>query len=334
MPQYTIRAGRQGDAYRAAIMLPSRHGEIVVSASVPFAATRELQQYLRAALLSDSVGCGCVGGIADVAQLAHAQGVGGIWETVGPLAQAGISAIPIPGAGLLAQALPALMDLFGAGPPPPRFDPNRPATLPPGGSPENLRRILQFVGVREGMPRDEAARRLSAGRANRWNRTDFDDAEHLEQALEAGPVNVARVVARATPGAPAGVPTAPQPRARMDGPPLPAQASALAQLATGALSAPQASAQMAGNAALLGAAQALRAAPELFEGAPDFAALMRGTLDAADTLIGGELLGVPSLVARLDRSDRAAQSDPRVAEYLRAARGLHSWMHDDAGGVR
>lgn len=325
---YTIRAGRQGDAYRTAILLPSRHGEIVFSASVPHAAMRALQQHLRTALLSEDVGCGCVGGVADVAELAHAHGVGGIWETVAPLAQAGISALPIPGAGLLGQALPALLDLFGAGPPPPRFDPNRPATLPAGGSPENLRRILEFVGVREGMSREEAARRLSAGRANRWNRTDFDDAEHLERALEPGPVVIARVVARATPGAPPPIAMPRPPAPRLDGPALPAQASALAQLATGALSPERAAAQMAGNAALLGASQALRAAPELFEGAPDFAALMRGALDAGDTLVGGELLGVPPLVARLARSQRAAQSDPRVAEYLRAAQGLHQWMHE------
>lgn len=328
---YSIRAGRKGDTYRAAIMLPSQHGEVIFSAAVPTAAMIALRDHLRTALLSTDVGCGCVGGVADVAELAHAQGVGGIWETVAPLAQAGISAIPIPGAGILAQALPALVNLFGGGPPPPRFDPNRPATLPPGGSPENLRRILQFVGVREGMPRDEAARRLSAGRANRWNRTDFDDAEHLEQALEAGPVNVARLVARAAPGAPPPVAMArPVAPARFDGPALPAQASALAQLATGALAPEQAAAQLAGNAALLGASQALRTAPSLFVDAPDFAALMRGTLDAGDTLVGGELLGVPTLVQRLARSERAAMRNPRVAQYLDAARGLHAWMHEQA----
>lgn len=325
--KYSIRSGRDGSTYRAAIALPSRHGEMIFSAAVPVAAAEHLREGLRR-MVRDEVGCGCVGGIADVYQLADGAQISGIWDTLGPLAGAGLAALPIPGAGLLSQALPALAGLFGGGPPPPRFDPSRPATLPPGGSPENLRRILAFVGVREGMPREEAARRLREGRRARWNKTDFDDAEHLEAALEPGPVVLSRVVARAIPGAPVPVPTArPQMAPRMDGPALPAQGAALAQLAAGQLDPAQLAAMMAANASAMNAAASLRAAPQLFDAAPDFAQLMRGILDAGDTVAGAEALDVPHLAARLARSEEAALRDPRVAEYIRAGRGLHSWMH-------
>lgn len=325
--KYSIRSGRDGSTYRAAIALPSRHGELIFSAAVPVAAAEHMREGLRR-MVRDEVGCGCVGGMADVYQLADGAQISGVWDTLGPLAGAGLAALPIPGAGLLAQALPALAGLFGGGPPPPRFDPSRPATLPPGGSPENLRRLLAFVGVREGMPREEAARRLREGRANRWNRTDYDDAEHLEAALEPGPVVLSRVVARAIPGAPVPVPTArPQMAPRMDGPALPAQGAALAQLAAGQLDPAQLAAMMAANASALNASAALRAAPQLFDAAPDFAQLMRGILDAGDTVAGAEALDVPHLAARLARSEEAARRDPRVAEYIRAGRGLHAWMH-------
>jgi hypothetical protein len=55
---------------------------------------------------------------------------------------------------------------------------------------------------------------------------------------------------------------------------------------------------------------------------------MRGIIDAGDTVSGAEALGIPSLQARLARSEAAAQRDPRVAEFLRAGRGLHAWMHE------
>jgi hypothetical protein len=328
--RYSIRSGRDGSIYRAAIALPSRHGEIIFSAAVPVAAAEHMRAGLRQMLREEvGGGCGCVGGIADVYQLADTAQISGVWDTLGSLAGAGLAALPIPGAGLLSQALPAIANLFGGGPPPPRFDPNRPATLPPGGSPENLRRILAHVRVREGMPREEAARLLRAGRANRWNRTDFDDAEHLEQALEPGPVVISRVVARAIPAAPAPMPTArPQPAPRMDGPALPAQGAALAQLATGQFDPRAFAAMLAANASAMNASTALRAAPQMFgDAAPDFAALMRGILDAGDTVSGAEALQVPHLAARLARSEEAAMRDPRVAEYIRAGRGLHAWMH-------
>ena len=328
--KYSIRSGRDGSTYRAAIALPSRHGEIIFSAAVPVAAAEHLREGLRAMLREEvGGGCSCVGGIADVYQLAdHAQ-ISGVWDTLGSLAGAGIAALPIPGAGLISQALPAIARLFGGGPPPPRFDPNRPATLPPGGSAENLRRLLAFVGVREGMSRDEAAGRLRRGRANRWNKTDFDDAEHLEAALEPGPVVISRLVARAIPAAPAPMATArPQPVARMDGPALPAQGAALAQLATGQLDPARFAAMLAANGSAMNASTALRAAPQLFgNAAPDFARLMRGIIDAGDTVSGAEALNVPHLAERLARSEEAALRDPRVAEYIRAGRGLHAWMH-------
>jgi len=46
--RYSIRSGRDGSVFRAAIALPSRHGEIIFTSAVPVAAVAELREGLRA----------------------------------------------------------------------------------------------------------------------------------------------------------------------------------------------------------------------------------------------------------------------------------------------
>ena len=125
----------------------------------------------------------------------------------------------------------------------------------------------------------------------------------------------------AAPQRPAGAPAAPRPAVAV-APALPAAAASLAGLARGAVSPAQLAPQLAAAAALGGA---LRAAPSVFgSAAPDLVALTRGILDAGDTVSGAEL-GMPALQERLARSE--ALGDPRIAEYLRAARNLHAAWH-------
>ena len=68
---YSVRAGRVGrDGYRAAILFPTRHGELVLSATVPEGAAHAFGSQLRDLMRSQLVG-GNTCGMADVARAAH-----------------------------------------------------------------------------------------------------------------------------------------------------------------------------------------------------------------------------------------------------------------------
>ena len=107
MHAYTIRAGliRSGDAWQSRVEFPSRAGRIIVSATVPRAAVLALRDHLRAALRDPSRS---YGRSLDAAMRSRGEEVSGIWDTLGPLVRAGVSLLPIPGAGLLAQGVDAL----------------------------------------------------------------------------------------------------------------------------------------------------------------------------------------------------------------------------------
>lgn len=107
MHAYTIRAGliRSGDAWQSRVEFPSRAGRIIVSATVPREAVLALRDHLRAALRDPSRS---YSRSLDAAMRASGDEVSGIWDTLRGLIRTGISALPIPGAGLLAQGVDAL----------------------------------------------------------------------------------------------------------------------------------------------------------------------------------------------------------------------------------
>lgn len=325
---YSVRAGRVGgDGYRAAILFPTRHGELILSATVPAGAAQAFGAQLRDLMRRQLVG-GEHDGMADVARAARDCRVEGL-EALLPAAQAGLSMLPIPGpaAGIISQALPALAGLLGgaSSAPPPRFDPNRPANLPPPGSPANLERIARFVGVADGMDAAQARSKLAEGAAQRWNQGDHDDALLLLGALPAsGPVQLSQLVAAAAaPSPPAAMPRT---AAQAALPAAPATAAAMASLAAGALPARAAAPALAVPGVLAQAAQLTAQAPGLFgPRALDFHALSRSIMDAADAVVGAEVLSMPGARAQLEAM-RACE-DPRVAEALRAAGGFHNWLH-------
>lgn len=107
MHSYTIRAGliRSGDAWQSRVEFPSRGGRIIVSATVPREAVLALRDHLRAALRDPSRS---YARSLDAAMRASGDEVAGIWDTLRGLIRTGISALPIPGAGLIAQGIDAL----------------------------------------------------------------------------------------------------------------------------------------------------------------------------------------------------------------------------------
>ncbi len=310
---YTIRAGSLGrDGYRACLLLPTRHGEIVFSATIPAGAIAQFRPRLCDLVRSCAVS-GSDSGPTDVVDLAQDCDVQGVGDLISSLAQ-GASALG-PLGGLAGGAIQALGGLFGGGPPPPRFDPHRPRSLPAGGSPENLRRILDFVHVADGEDASSARRKLVEGASNHWNVTDYDDAMHLVGALpQSGPISTAVLVAHATPGAPPSVSVAP---------PLPGTAAMLAHLASSGAGVPGVSpAQLhaltarglAGPAAVSQALHALSDAPSLFGPASvDFSRLLAGVMRAGDARVGSQLglhglhQGLP---AGYDRAAHALLSAP------------------------
>lgn len=129
MHSYTIRAGliRSGDAWQSRIEFPSRAGRIIVAATVPREAVLALRDHLRAALRDPSRS---YSRSLDAAMRASGDEVSGIWDTLRGLIRTGISALPIPGAGLLAQGVDALGNVIQRRVSRPAAAPPRPAAAP------------------------------------------------------------------------------------------------------------------------------------------------------------------------------------------------------------
>lgn len=155
MPTYEIRAGltRDRNVWRSSIIVPTRAGEIVFTAAVPHEAVQVLRRHFQRALRDPGVDVSgaCCGELANVGDE-----VAGIWDTIRGLVRTGISALPIPGAGLIAQGVDALGNIIGrrraaaaprpapAPAPVPQALPAPTAPAAPGGLPGLAAMLAQF----------------------------------------------------------------------------------------------------------------------------------------------------------------------------------------------
>lgn len=336
---YTVRSGRQGlEGWRAAIALPTRHGEIVISAVVPDGAITAFRDGLRR-LTAPGVEGAHMGDVSTLIGECGLECVGDIM----PAIQSGLSMLGPYGAAASA-ALGAITSLFGGGPPPPRFDPNRPPSLPAPGTVANLSRIMAHVGVRTGMPVAEARRRLESGMAQRWNENDHNDAARLvavlppggtvstDQLAALGAAQAAQAGRPAVPEArPAARPAAAPQRPAAALPPAPGTAAALVSMLRpeGALSPAMVAPALAAPSTLALAHRVVSAVPGAFEAPADFARMLRAALTMTDAVSGAELVGMESSRRQLANARARSARSPVLREALAAARGLHQWMHEN-----
>ena len=344
---YTVRAGRIGDdGYRGCIVLPTRHGEIILCATIPDGALKAFRQGLRMLASSPEVGALGPSVVRELASEVGAPCIGGTLETI----QSGLSALGPYGA-IASAGLGAINSLFGGGT---YGGPViRPENLPAEGSTTNLVRIARHVGISNGMAVDDAKRRLENGLRQNWAGADHNDARKLLGALNAlGSMppsveqlaNVAtRVDAQGRLNLPAPPPPPPPPQRPqyapqrpqyappppVTAPPSPALAQGLAAMLDGQMN-PGALAPYLGAASTLAQAADLASSPagaDLFGSEADpMAAWLNGAIQANDAVAGVELFDAPRARAILSRGERSL--DPRVTEAVRAAKMFHQYLHE------
>jgi hypothetical protein len=351
--RYTVRAGRIGDdGYRGCLVLPTRHGEIILCATIPDGALKAFRQGLR--MLSQSPEVGALGPsvVRELATECGAPCIGGVVDTI----QSGLSALGPWGAAASA-GLGAINSLFGGGT---YGGPViRPENLPAEGSTTNIIRIARHVGITNGMAVDDAKRRLENGLRQNWAGADHNDARKLIGALNAlgsMPPTIEQLANVATrvdangrlnlppppqapqrpqyapqPARPQYAPQRPQyaPQRPPPAPPSPALAQAMGALYQGQM-------QPADLAPYLGAASALAQGAELASspaGAEFFGAeadpmaqWLQGAMQANDAVAGVELFDAPRARAILARGESSL--DPRVTEAVRAAKSFHQYLHE------
>ncbi len=343
--RWTVRAGRLGsEGYRGCLVLPTRHGEIVVCATVPDGAVRAFRDGLRR-VLQEAPEVGAWGGdiVGDIGERVGLPCVGGVLESV----QAGLGALGPYGA-LASGALGAISSLFGGGT---YGGPVvRPENLPAEGSTTNLVRIARHVGITDSTPVAAARARLENGLRQNWAGSDHNDARRLLGALNAlGRVpsvdQLAAVATRVGPDgrlnlpqmpapqpAPRPVPQA-APRPAMPAPrpvvPAPGLAQAFGGLLDGSINPGE-------LAPYLGAASTIQqgldlatspAAPSIFGAAADpLANWLAMAAQSADAVSGADLLDAPRARAILTRAQTSL--DPRVIEAVNAARAFHQYLHE------
>ena len=336
---YKVRAGRVGkEGYRGCIMLPTKHGEIILTATIPDGAVNAFRMGVRQLLrepevgalgpyalrtLATEVGCPCIGGVVDTIQT-------------------GLSALGPWGAAASA-GLGAINSLFGGGT---YGGPVvRPENLPAEGSTTNLLRIARHVGITPGMAVPAAKAKLENGLRQNWAGADHNDARKLIGALNAlGQMpptleQLANVATRVGPDGQLNLPRPPQmpmqrpqmqrPQMPAPPPPSPALAQGFVDMMGGQME-PEQLAPYLGAAATLADAYELATGPggeQLFgQAAPDMGAWLAASMQAADNIAGVELYDAPKARDRLARA--SAHLDPRITEAVRAARQFHEYLHE------
>lgn len=350
--RYTVRAGRIGDdGYRGCIVLPTRHGEIILCATIPEGALREFGRGLRMLAASPEVGALGPSVVRELASEVGCSCVGGTIETI----QSGLNTLGPYGA-LASAGLGIVNSLFGGGT---YGGPVvRPENLPAEGSTTNLVRIARHVGITNGMAVDDAKRRLENGLRQNWAGADHNDARKLLGALNAlGSMpptieQLANVATRVDANGRLNLPPPPQapqrpqyaaPPARpqyapqrpqyapqpIAAPPSPALAQGLAQMLDGQMN-PADLAPYLGAASTLAQAADLASSPagaDLFGAQADpMAAWLNGAVQANDAVMGVELFDAPRARAILSRGESSL--DPRVTEAVRAAKMFHQYLHE------
>ena len=360
--RYTVRAGKIGtDGYRGCIVLPTRHGEIILCATIPEGALREFGRGLRMLASSPEVGALGPSVVRELASEVGCSCVGGTIETI----QSGLSTLGPYGA-IASAGLGIVNSLFGGGT---YGGPViRPENLPAEGSTTNLVRIARHVGITNGMAVNDAKRRLENGLRQNWAGADHNDARKLLGALNAlgsmpptveqlanvatrvdaqGRLNLPPPPPAQRPQMPAQRPQyapppprpqyAPPPPPRpqyappppVAAPPSPALAQGLAQMLDGQMS-PADLAPYLGAASTLAQAADLASSPagaDLFGAEADpMAAWLNGAVQANDAVMGVELFDAPRARAILSRGE--ASLDPRVTEAVRAAKMFHQYLHE------
>lgn len=196
----------------------------------------------------------------------------------------------------------------------------RPASLPPGGSPANRARILQFIGAAPGMDAATIAARLATGAASQWHPDDLADARAMLAIAQAmtGPVADLQSIIAGTGASTAGT--------------LPADASQGAAAALSALLGGQAPASSAAPilatlAALqraAGFASSPTGAGALGALSPDVMALMGDSM-AQVSAMARALTGDPSALGVVDQAvARASQRTANAIQLVRAM--LAAWQ--------
>lgn len=349
--RYTVRAGKIGtDGYRGCIVLPTRHGEIILCATIPEGALREFGRGLRMLASSPEVGALGPSVVRELASEVGCSCVGGTIETI----QSGLSTLGPYGA-IASAGLGIVNSLFGGGT---YGGPViRPENLPAEGSTTNLVRIARHVGITDSTPVANARARLENGLRQNWAGSDHNDARRLLGALNAlgsMPPTVAQLANVATrvdaqgrlnlpPPPPAQRPQMPAQRPQyapppprpqyapppFTAPPSPALAQGLAQMLDGQMS-PADLAPYLGAASTLAQAADLASSPageDLFGAEADpMAAWLNGAVQANDAVMGVELFDAPRARAILSRGE--ASLDPRVTEAVRAAKMFHQYLHE------
>ena len=345
--RWTVRAGRLGsEGYRGCLVLPTRHGEIVVCATVPDGAVRAFRDGLRR-VLKEAPEVGAWGGdiVGDIGERVGLPCVGGVLESV----QAGLGSLGPYGA-LASAGLGAISSLFGGGT---YGGPVlRPENLPAEGSTTNLLRIARHVQLAPGMAVAEATRRLENGLRQNWAGADHNDARKLLAALRAlGAMpatleQLANVATRVGPDGRLNLPQMPAPQAAPRPVPQAAPrpvpqaaprpvvpAPGLAQAFGGLLDGSINPGEFAPH---LGAASTIQqgldlatspAASDIFGAAADpLANWLAMAAQSADAVSGADLLDAPRARAILTRAQTSL--DPRVIEAVNAARAFHSYLHE------
>ena len=295
-----VRSSREGQTgWKGCIVLPAKHGEIVLCATIPDGTISDLRALLRGELVSGAQS----------------------WEEVG--AEVGFGGL----ADLAGGAISAIASLFeqkrAAGP-----DQPRPGNLPAGGTAANIARIMRHVGITAGMSTSEAKAKLRTGAAQDWARADQTDALAAAEALTGATVpdidSVAAAIAQIAAG---GVPSPTQsqiiqPRIV----PTPGLTTSILNLGTtapGAVSPQPAQdvrlASMLGGGALLNpiAQMPMPQATDLFgASAPGVAQMVRGALRSLDTQAAANIAD-PAARAALQAARESTEQ--RVANALRIA---------------
>lgn len=335
---YKVRAGRVGkEGYRGCLVLPTRHGEIILAATIPDGALAAFRLGMRTLLRDPEVGMLGPDAVRSLASEVGCPCIGGVVDTI----QSGLSALgPWGAAG--SALLGGINSLFGSttygGPV------IRPENLPAEGSTTNLIRIARHVGITPGMPLATAKPKLENGLRQNWAGSDHNDARRLLGALTAlGAMpptleQLANVATRIGPDGQLNLPRPPAPQPQQlpavrrqlpPPPPSPALAQGFAQYLEQQLPAESV-------APFLGAASALQqgydlatgpAGPELFgQAAPDLSAWLANSMQSNDAVAGVQLHDAPRARAVLARAE--SHLDPRVTEAVRAARMFHDYLHE------